>query len=158
MLKKILITIVLLLLLFVIYLVIRGVSSRAGSPPGLADGQLTPCPDKPNCVGSEYRQDADHFVAALEFGDRSAREAMQSLRAIALEAGAKIETDSDNYLALSFQSAIFGFVDDLELRVDESARLVHVRSASRVGNSDLGVNRARVEAIRQKYLATAGAG
>ena len=156
--KKVLLAIVVLVLLIVIYLMIRGMSSRAGSTPGLADGQLKPCPEKPNCVCSEYPQDSDHYIAALEFGNRSPSEALTSLRSIALESGAKIETESNGYLALSFQSAIFGFVDDLELRLDEAARLVHVRSAARVGNSDLGVNRARVEAIRQKYHALAGNG
>ena len=155
-LKKTLIAIAVLVLLVVIYLVIRGISSRAGSPPGLADGQLKPCPPTPNCVCSEYPQDSEHAIAALEFGNRSATGALSSLRSIALKSGARIESESEGYLALSFKSAIFGFVDDLELRVDENARLVHLRSAARVGRSDLGVNRARVEAIRQKYAAVDG--
>ena len=66
--------------------------------------------------------------------------------------GGRIEAESDHYLAATFSSAIFGFVDDLEIRVDSSERVIHIRSASRVGHSDMGVNRKRTELLRKLYL------
>jgi uncharacterized protein (DUF1499 family) len=60
-------------------------------------------------------------------------------------------TVSDSYLHAEFTSAIFRFVDDLEFLVDDTAKVIHVRSASRLGTSDLGVNRKRVEEIRRRW-------
>jgi uncharacterized protein (DUF1499 family) len=63
---------------------------------------------------------------------------------------AKIITETENYLYAEFTSAFWGFVDDVEFLVDESAKVIHVRSASRLGTSDLGANRKRIETIRAK--------
>ena len=60
----------------------------------------------------------------------------------------KIITQSDNYLHAECSSAVFGFVDDLELHLRPAQNLVAVRSAARLGRSDLGVNRRRVESVR----------
>jgi uncharacterized protein (DUF1499 family) len=63
---------------------------------------------------------------------------------------AKIITETENYLYAEFTSAFWGFVDDVEFLLDESAKVIHVRSASRLGTSDLGANRKRIETIRAK--------
>ena len=63
----------------------------------------------------------------------------------------EIVTKTDNYLHAEATSQLLRFVDDLEIRVDEAERLIHIRSASRVGHSDLGVNRQRVESIRKLF-------
>lgn len=62
----------------------------------------------------------------------------------------KIITETENYLYLEFTSAFWGFVDDVEFLLDENAKVIHVRSASRLGTSDLGANRKRIETIRAK--------
>jgi uncharacterized protein (DUF1499 family) len=62
-----------------------------------------------------------------------------------------IITETDNYLYAEFTSKLMGFVDDVEFLLDDSAKVIHVRSASRLGQSDLGVNRKRIEAIREKF-------
>jgi uncharacterized protein (DUF1499 family) len=59
-----------------------------------------------------------------------------------------VVTETDAYLYVEFTSALFRFVDDVEFFADGNAKLIHVRSASRLGKSDLGVNRKRIEAIR----------
>lgn len=66
----------------------------------------------------------------------------------------RIVTRQDRYLHATFTSRIFRWVDDVELLVDEDAGVVHFRSASRVGHSDLGVNRKRMETIRDAWLAS----
>lgn len=63
-----------------------------------------------------------------------------------------IETESDSYIAVTFTSSFFGFVDDLEIRIDQSHDAIHVRSASRVGYSDRGVNKKRVELLKELYF------
>ncbi|MEO1134470.1 MAG: DUF1499 domain-containing protein, partial [Cyanobacteria bacterium J06639_1] len=63
----------------------------------------------------------------------------------------KVVERGDRYLYAEFTSKLMGFVDDVEFYADEAASVIHVRSASRLGKSDLGVNRKRIEAIRAQY-------
>jgi len=63
----------------------------------------------------------------------------------------RIVTAGETYLHAEFTSAVFRFVDDVEFLLDDAEKVVHVRSASRVGHSDLGVNRKRVEALREAF-------
>jgi uncharacterized protein (DUF1499 family) len=127
----------------------------AGSPPGPAGkvearaGQLAPCPASPNCVSSlAPADDAEHHVAPISVGaDRQL--ALVALRRAATGLpGATLAALGPDYLRVECSSAVFGFVDDLEITLDPALPLAHVRSASRVGHSDLGVNRERVEALR----------
>jgi uncharacterized protein (DUF1499 family) len=125
----------------------------AGTAPadlGVNAGRLKPCPAKPNCVSSQA-QDESHRVAPLAF-QGSARSALERLKSI-LKAmpRTRIVLETRDYLRVEAASRVFGFVDDLELFVDAGADRVHVRSASRRGYSDFGVNRQRVEAIRSAF-------
>lgn len=116
----------------------------------LAQGRLRACPPSPNCVSSQA-DDAAHRVEPLAFqGDPSA--AMDRLRrAIVSLPRAKIVTATPSYIHAEFTSRLFRFVDDVELLLDPERRVVDVRSASRVGYSDLGANRKRVEALREAF-------
>jgi uncharacterized protein (DUF1499 family) len=124
----------------------------AGKRPdnlGLRDGKLAPCPSTPNCVNSQSL-DAQHRIEPLTYNSSPA-EAMADLKsAIQAMQKTKILTENKNYLYAEFTSAIMGFVDDVEFYLDEDAKVIHVRSASRLGQSDLGVNRKRIETIRTK--------
>ena len=117
-----------------------------------SSGQLAPCPSSPNCVNSQA-QDAQHAIEPLGYKSTS-KEAMANLKKVieSMES-VKIITETDNYLYAEFQSKLMGFVDDVEFLVDESNNVIHVRSASRLGQSDLGVNRKRIETIRAKLNA-----
>lgn len=122
----------------------------AGKQPnnlGVRDGKLAPCPNTPNCVSSQS-SDTLHKIEPLTYNSTPA-EAMADLKA-AIQAlkKTKIITENKNYLYAEFTSAIMGFVDDVEFYLDEDAKAIHVRSASRLGKSDLGVNRKRIETIR----------
>jgi len=117
-----------------------GHKSQSGDIPGLVDGVLAPCSSKPNCVVSEAHADDKHRVAPLPSG------AWGQIAAVIEASGGKIVVTRDDYIAAQYQSKTFRFVDDIEFRKADDA--VHVRSASRVGYSDRGVNRARVEALR----------
>ena len=113
---------------------------------GVKDGRLAPCKRTPNCVSSQADPaDAEHYIAPLAFRGsmdqlRRAMESMQRATLISVER---------NYLYAEFRSRLMRFVDDVELYYDERAGLVQVRSASRLGRRDFGVNRARVEALRR---------
>jgi uncharacterized protein (DUF1499 family) len=117
---------------------------------GVQSGRLLTCPDSPNCVCS-YDTDTQHGIAAIAY-TKSKAEAMTLLKQViqAMERSA-IVTESADYLYAEFTSKLRGYVDDVEFYFDGS--VIQVRSASRLGKSDLGVNRQRVEAIRSALQA-----
>lgn len=149
MLTKILTGIVIVLVIGAVVIVAAffemGRRSSAGEPPGLtADGALQPCPESPNCVSSQADpSDAQHYAPPLDVppADAAAR-----IKQVMNGLGATLVEERDGYLAFTVTSSIFKFVDDVEFLIGEDG--VHIRSASRVGHSDLGANRKRVEAIR----------
>jgi len=125
----------------------------AGKRPknlGVKDGQLAACPGKPNCVSSQAKS-ARQRVAPLRLsGEPDA--AMKRLKDVVNNmAGASLVEESSQYLYFECASKLLGFVDDLEFYCVPEEEIIHVRSASRLGYSDLGVNRKRVEGIRRKF-------
>ena len=113
---------------------------------GVAGGRFAPCRRTPNCVSSQADpSDREHYIAPIAFkGDaiaavRRAVEAMPRTRIISADS---------HYLYAEFRSRLMRYVDDVEFHYDERAGLIHVRSTSRLGRRDFGVNRARVEKLR----------
>lgn len=122
----------------------------AGKRPthlGVRDGGLAACPNKPNCVSSQVK--GRQAVAPFPLRGTAA-DSMQRLHEI-LSAMPRTEVVAakPDYLHAECATRVLGFVDDLEFYCDGEA--IHVRSASRLGYSDLGVNRKRVERIREVY-------
>jgi uncharacterized protein (DUF1499 family) len=113
--------------------------------------ELKPCPSSPNCVSSLAGEDSAHYVMPLTWsGD--IKQAKAKLRQAVLAAGDAIFVEeSGTYWHIEFRSRWLRFVDDVEFLFDVENKLIHVRSASRVGYSDLGVNRRRVELIRSRF-------
>lgn len=117
---------------------------------GVTKGKLTPCPKSPNCVCSQD-SDSVHSIKPLTYTATPAK-AMAALKSLIQSMDrTKIVKEENRYLYVEFTSAIMGFVDDVEFYLDEAAKAIHVRSASRLGQSDLGVNRKRIETIREKF-------
>lgn len=154
----------------IIYFFVLGYLSKKGNPIGLIDTQLAPCVQKPNCVCSEYPDDQAHFVSPISVLPldldvvtptlkHTSEDIMRIAEAAVLALGGKLQTDDDRlqkasfYLSATFQSALFGFVDDVELRFDSTSNLLHLRSASRVGRSDFGANLKRVEKLKANISA-----
>ena len=138
------------ILFLVVVIGLFGCSAGKPSGLGIRNGKLTDCPQSPNCVSSQSA-DGKHFIAPLSF-QGPALEAKRHL--IQILAGMKrvaIITDQENYIHAEFTSLIFRFVDDAEFLIDAQNQVIHVRSASRTGTSDLGVNRRRIEAIRKAF-------
>ncbi|MFB3117287.1 MAG: DUF1499 domain-containing protein, partial [Myxococcota bacterium] len=97
-----------------------GQGSKAGQAPGLVSGSLSPCPDKPNFVCSEFGEDAAHYTAPLDYSGVSAQNAMGELLQIIEDLGGDVVVSNDEYIASTFASSLFGFVDDVEFRSDAS--------------------------------------
>ncbi|MCK6445718.1 MAG: DUF1499 domain-containing protein [Planctomycetes bacterium] len=130
-----------------------GCSAPRPTTLGVHAGRLNDCPGSPNCVASQTTRDDEHFVEPLTFsGD--ARLAWQAAVAAAKELpGASVVEERADYLWIECTSRFFRFVDDLELQLVDDARRIDLRSASRLGYSDLGVNRARIESLRSAFEA-----
>jgi len=145
--RRVLVPLVLLAVLLPITLPLA--SCRAGKV-GLIDGRLQQCPSKPNCVCSEYPGERSSIEPLAIEGDPAA--AFRSLVAF-LEEEPRVElaTVTDDYVHAVFKTRFLRFRDDVEFRLDTQANVIHVRSASRIGYSDLGKNRDRVESIRERW-------
>lgn len=148
--KSLLISIAVLALALGIGFAVMAVQSRAGKAPGLVDGQLKPCGDKPNCVSSMARASDSHHVDGIRFEPGNADTVWAELTNAIVELGGELRHNGPPYLAATFTSDVFGFVDDVECLISNESGTIHIRSASRVGYSDLDVNRKRVEALRAR--------
>ncbi|MDQ7001983.1 MAG: DUF1499 domain-containing protein [Ghiorsea sp.] len=131
----------------VAYIVMAVLSQKMPSDLGLQDGVLRPCPESPNCLCSEAhtKHDDMHYTAPIQ-GDKTM---WLTLKIELEEQGGELVTHNNDYLHFTFSTPIMHYVDDVELRFDEASQLIHIRSASRIGRSDFGVNRARIKAIKQ---------
>lgn len=136
------------LTLLVPLMIYRSWSSPPPGNLGIHDGQLSPCPSSPNCVCSQA-VDPDHAIAAIPLSANRQRQWKALQQILDQQPRATLVTVSDDYLHAEFRSLVFRFVDDVEFLIDANAQVIHLRSASRTGYSDLGVNRARVEHLRQ---------
>lgn len=128
-----------------------GILSATAKRPanlGATAGRLSACPDSPNCVCSQEERES-HVIAPLAF-EGSPVEAWQRLTAI-IERDAVIVTNADNYMHAEFTSTLFRFVDDVEFLLESASNHIQVRSSSRVGKSDFGANRKRIESIRSEF-------
>ncbi len=126
--------------------------SCAGRRPetlGVHDARLAPCPARPNCVCSDDAH-APHHVAPFELRT-SPEEAWPAIESVVADLPrTTIVSRDERYLHAESEGALLGFVDDLELHLRPERDQVAVRSASRLGYSDLGVNRRRVEELRRR--------
>lgn len=115
---------------------------------GLQNGKLAQCPDKPNCVLSQD-PDEEHAIEPLVFTGTAAEAQLAMQQVIAAYEGenAEVVKAEGNYMYITFTTSLMKYVDDFELLILPGEK-IHVRSASRVGHSDLGANKKRVDAIR----------
>lgn len=129
--------------------------SCGGAPSvatGIVEGKLGTCPDKPNCVSS-FNTDPEHFIKPIAVKENTIREAYDLMEKILkAQTRASVLVKTENYLHVVYVSAVFRFEDDVELFFDEKNMKIHLRSASRRGHSDFGVNRKRLESLRFKYM------
>jgi uncharacterized protein (DUF1499 family) len=124
----------------------RTQGGRSVGSPGLAEGDLAPCPESPNCVSTRApAEDTRHAADPIPVSG-TPEEIIAAIAAV-VEAQPRMEIveRGERYLRATATSALFRFVDDVDFLVDPGASVVHMRSASRVGEGDMGVNRRRYE-------------
>lgn len=130
--------------------IVMPVFSCSGSRPtnlGVKNSRLAPCPSTPNCVSSDV-EEPSHRVSPFPLAAPAA-DAWRAARAAVLSLPrTEIVAETRDYLHAECRSAVFGFVDDLELHLRPAQGMIAVRSAARLGYRDFGVNRNRVEALR----------
>ena len=130
----------------VVWLLVQAQLAQRPKDLGPRDGKLRPCPDSPNCVSTQSGS-TQHQMEPLPLLV-PADEAMEGLREVVESMPQSVVVErGGRYLHAEFTSAMFAFVDDVEFLIEPSERSVHFRSGSRVGYSDLGANRARMERI-----------
>lgn len=149
-LKYVLLVLAVLAVLGMVFFAVRSMLSVPPEHLGVKDGRLAECPDRPNCVASQSEKPG-HQMEPIPFeGDPEA--AWQTVQQVIRDQPrAKIVDVSNDYLHAEFTSLVFRFTDDVELLLDAENRQIDFRSASRVGHSDLGVNRARMQRIRAEF-------
>jgi uncharacterized protein (DUF1499 family) len=114
---------------------------------GVNNSHLVSCPDSPNCVISQDG-DSKHAIAPIKY--HTDRDVAQKtlLKVLTVVPRTEVVETTDNYIHALSKSRIFGFIDDVEFYFPENENVIHLRSAARTGDSDLGVNRRRLEQIR----------
>lgn len=122
-------------------------SAKRPSGLGVFNGRLAPCPATRNCVCSDVT-DKGHRIEPLVLAVSADRAWSVIHSVLGQLPGVRVITESDNYLHAECESAVFGFIDDLELHLRSAKGVIAVRSASRLGHFDLGANRRRVEQLR----------
>lgn len=124
---------------------------------GVTDGRLAPSRRTPNCVSSQADPaDRVHFIAPIPFAGDAAAAIAAARRAVEGMRRSTVIREAPGYLYAEFRSRLLGFVDDVEFAFDGRAGVLHVRSSSRLGQRDYGVNRARVESLRRRIAGGAG--
>jgi len=118
---------------------------------GVKQGKLAPCPDKPNCVCSQADASDSHYIDPFRFGGDGKAAMARLSELVRAQPRTQIIEQTDRYICAEFSSRLMGFVDDVEFYLAPDAGLIHMRSASRLGYSDLGVNRARITALRAAF-------
>lgn len=128
--------------------------SCAGKRPsklGVSHGAFAPCPSSPNCLSSDA-SDSGHHITPFKLAVAPAEAWPVALELVSGIARSHIVTERSDYLHLECRSFLFGFVDDLELQLRPTEGIIALRSASRLGYSDFGVNRRRLEALRASLI------
>jgi len=128
-----------------------GCAGRRPDDLGVRDGLLVPCPTSPNCVSSDAG-DEPHLIAPIQI-EGSDWDAWSALRKL-LETTPRVRVVrvGADYLHAEFTSLVMGYVDDVEFELRRDENIIAVRSASRMGYGDMGVNRRRVEWVREELV------
>lgn len=140
---KLFIFLTLLIAVVVMYFMVTAKNSAKSPSPTLIDGKLPPCGNKPNCVNSTADKNSEYYIDALETKALT----LDDLQNAVKETGGQIVSVEDNLVTAIYKSGVIGFSDDLLLQINGDR--IEARSSSRVGYSDMNVNRKRVERLRQ---------
>jgi len=124
--------------------------AKSKKPIGIVDGKLHPCPKSPNCVSTQatdekQKMEPINYSGSLEDAKRKIITIINSLKR------SKVITNEEKYIHIEFRTATFRFIDDVEFLFDDKEKIIHFRSRARMGYSDMGVNRKRMEKITKLF-------
>jgi uncharacterized protein (DUF1499 family) len=123
---------------------------KSKKPIGIVDGKLQPCPKSPNCVSTQST-DEKHRMDPLKYSS-TVTEAKDKIKSIIKTfKRTRLITETEDYLHYEFRTAFWKFVDDVEFYFNDQEKLIHFRSAARLGWSDMGVNTKRMKSISKLY-------
>ena len=145
--------ILLVLILLVSAIVYLKMGNSRPNNVGIKEDKLLSCPSSPNCVSSQENiSNKKHYIAPISYEIN--RPDMESLliQYLLSSKSMTIISNESGYIYMEVKSKKIGFIDDVEFYLPKSEKIIHVRSASRVGYSDRGVNRERIEKIRSDLL------
>lgn len=117
---------------------------------GVLDGQLVDCPNSPNCVSSQAN-DKQHRINPIAYTTSAADAKAKLMAVLADMPRVEIVVEQPDYVHAEFQTAILRYIDDVEFYFNEEEKQIELRSASRLGYDDIGLNRRRVEEIRKRF-------
>jgi uncharacterized protein (DUF1499 family) len=143
--KIVIITLLIFSLLITVSLAAAGQLSKEKKSPNIVRLQLQACPNKPNCINTEYPEQTSHYRPPLTYSEQKPELVISRVKNIILEMGGLIIEESKFNLSATFTSSFFGFVDDFDIRLNHPEHQLHIRSASRSGYSDFGANKRRVD-------------
>lgn len=151
MMKFALITLVIFALLLTFRFYMAAQNPPFEQPALTEEGKLMACPNSPNCIHTEYSEQSEHYLAAPDYPSHQAELVIPLAEDVIQSMGGKIVLKNSHYLSATFASTVFHFVDDFEIRRDDKQFKLHIRSASRTGYSDFGVNKKRVETFIKQF-------
>lgn len=114
---------------------------------GVSKGKLNACPDMPNCVVSQYPKDRAHAMHGWKYKTEKSAAKAALIQVLKENGRATIENDQIDYVHATFKIPLFGFIDDVEFLFPQKEKVIHFRSASRIGYSDLGANKRRMKKL-----------
>jgi len=138
------------LIAIIVFLAMGIFTTVAGIENSTAKQMISTCPDKDNCVSS-LDIGTKHYVEPLNYQGSIENSRARLLQVINEFSRTQVIENSGTYIRATFTTFLFRFTDDVEFQIDNNAKLIHMRSASRVGYSDLGTNRRRCEEIRKRF-------
>lgn len=119
---------------------------------GINYGKFAPCSPDPNCVCSQSDQtDTEHFIQPLSYQSSKEDAERKLAQILTTQPRCEIVKMENGYIYAEFTSFLMRFKDDVQFYFDDSSKIIHVKSASRLGSGDLGVNRKRIETIRTEF-------
>jgi len=133
-----------------VLLITRNFPPKKPANIGIKEGTLALCENKPNCVCSLDNR-PNHMISPLDWTGSEALGIAKTEELVNSFPRTRVISKSGNYLHAEFATPLFGYVDDVEFLVDVKAKKIHLRSASRLGYSDLGANRSRVEKLKSLF-------
>lgn len=142
----------LIMVLIISSIGLLGLSMTANRPTdlGVSNGKLAKCPDSPNCISTQADSETHQMEPVSFTGDMDAAVSKIKQTVAKNFSRAELIEEKGGYLRYEFTSLIFRFVDDIEFVVDDTSKQIHFRSASRVGHSDMGANRRRMQKISKE--------